>query len=106
MAHSQGLEASEGGGRGAESKSGKVRERSPQQVLSEDGLQAPGTPAHGARARGHKGTLTWQLLVTPVPSSDAGGGGRWAGSGSDIGLLRVQESERLRGGEAETGLEA
>ena len=49
-----------------------------------------------------KGTLTWQLLVKTDPSRDARAGGRWAGSGSDIGLLRVQESERLRGREAET----
>lgn len=51
-----------------------------------------------SRAGDTRPVLTWQLLAKPVPSGDAR-----AGSGSDIGLLSVQERERekLRVGEAE-----
>lgn len=69
---------------------------------SPQGLQLMG------QAWGHKDALTWRLLAKTVPSTSSEGevGGRgaahWAGSGPDIGLLRVQGSEGLRGGEAET----
>lgn len=85
------LSSGEGGGEGT---------RSPQQVLCEDGCN-PGDSSAQSRAGGTRPALPCQLLAKPVPSGDARGRGQWEGSISDIGLLTVQERERLRVGKAE-----
>lgn len=65
-------------------------------MLSEDGLQPPVTPAHRAAL----GDTTCSHLAgagQSVPVDDARGGGHCAGSGSDTGLLSIQERMWLRG---------
>ena len=46
-----------------------------------------------SRAGDTRPALTWQLLAKPLPSSDVRGRGHWAASGSDTGLLSVQDRE-------------
>lgn len=46
-----------------------------------------------SRAGDTRPALTWQLLAKPLPSSDVRDRGHWAASGSDTGLLSVQDRE-------------
>lgn len=103
LAHGQGSGFSGDRGGGTEFKFRRGRRegtRSPQQVLCEDGC-SPRDSSAQSRAGGTRPARPCQLLAKPVPSGDARGRGQWEGSISDIGLLTVQERERLRVGKEE-----